>query len=179
MAIYEKSVWKTGDLITAEKINEIEKQLEINTPGATNVAKDYEAGNHNVGDYCLYKGTLYRCIKAGAGAPPTGWIATTVADEIGTGVTNSIAQDFSTSKTYAVGDYVVFEQNLYRCIAAVETAGAWNASKWTAAILADDVDALNADFTTLVNRLKSGKIEDAELHLGFYLDEDGDLCQVE
>lgn len=31
----------------------------------------------------------------------------------------------------------------------------------------------------LVTRLKSGAEEDAELHLGFYLDENGDLCQVE
>lgn len=31
----------------------------------------------------------------------------------------------------------------------------------------------------LVTRLKSGKAEDAELHLGFYLDENGDLCQKE
>ncbi len=31
----------------------------------------------------------------------------------------------------------------------------------------------------LLARLKSGKIEDAELHLGFYLDADGDLCQKE
>ena len=31
----------------------------------------------------------------------------------------------------------------------------------------------------LVTRLKSGAEEDAELHLGFYLDENGDLCQAE
>ncbi len=37
---------------------------------------------------------------------------------------------------------------------------------------------LNA-ISQLVTRLKSGAEEDAELHLGFYLDENGDLCQVE
>ena len=31
----------------------------------------------------------------------------------------------------------------------------------------------------LKSALKSGKEEDAIYHLGFYLDEDGDLCQVE
>ena len=39
-------------------------------------------------------------------------------------------------------------------------------------------DAKNA-ISQLVTRLKSGAEEDAELHLGFYLDENGDLCQVE
>ena len=31
----------------------------------------------------------------------------------------------------------------------------------------------------LTARLKSGAIADAELHLGFYLDSNGDLCQKE
>ena len=31
----------------------------------------------------------------------------------------------------------------------------------------------------LEERLTSGALEDAELHLGFYLDEDGDLCQID
>ena len=39
-------------------------------------------------------------------------------------------------------------------------------------------DAKNA-ISQLVTRLKSGAEEDAVLHLGFYLDENGDLCQVE
>lgn len=39
-------------------------------------------------------------------------------------------------------------------------------------------DQKNA-ISQLVTRLKSGAEEDAELHLGFYLDENGDLCQVE
>lgn len=32
---------------------------------------------------------------------------------------------------------------------------------------------------TLDTGLKSGAQADANLHLGFYLDEDGDLCQVD
>lgn len=42
------------------------------------------------------------------------------------------------------------------------------------------VDNLVKDpVTDLESRLKSGSIGDAELHLGFYLDSDGDLCQKE
>ena len=40
------------------------------------------------------------------------------------------AETFSTTKTYAVGDYVVHNLKLYRCKSAVTTAGAWNSSKW-------------------------------------------------
>lgn len=38
---------------------------------------------------------------------------------------------FSTSNTYAVGDYVQYNNTIYRCTTAVTTAGAWNASNWT------------------------------------------------
>ena len=42
-----------------------------------------------------------------------------------------------------------------------------------------EIEALGDQIDTLTTRLKSGKLADAELHLGFYLDEDGDLCQKE
>lgn len=41
----------------------------------------------------------------------------------------------------------------------------------------EETNRLKADLTDVEKRLKSGKIEDAELHLGFYLDDNGDLCQ--
>lgn len=42
--------------------------------------------------------------------------------------------DFDTTKTYKVGDYVYHTESdtkkCYKCILAVETAGAWNTSNW-------------------------------------------------
>ena len=38
---------------------------------------------------------------------------------------------------------------------------------------------LSRHLSDLETRLKSGDEEDADLHLGFYLDENGDLCQVD
>lgn len=38
---------------------------------------------------------------------------------------------------------------------------------------------INAEQADLKSALKSGDEEDAIYHLGFYLDENGDLCQVE
>ena len=49
------------------------------------------------------------------------------------------------------------------------------ASGSVGAELSDQKNAISQ----LETRLKSGAEEDAELHLGFYLDENGDLCQVE
>jgi hypothetical protein len=41
-----------------------------------------------------------------------------------------IADDFSASKTYAIGDYAVYNKKLYRCITKITTAGAWDSAKW-------------------------------------------------
>lgn len=45
--------------------------------------------------------------------------------------------------------------------------------------LSDGVADLSRHLSDLETRLKSGDEEDADLHLGFYLDENGDLCQVD
>ena len=42
-----------------------------------------------------------------------------------------------------------------------------------------ELSELTRQLSDLETRLKSGDEEDADLHLGFYLDENGDLCQVD
>ena len=51
----------------------------------------------------------------------------------------SIAPAFSTSSTYAVGDYCTHEGLLYKCTTAVSTAGAWNAANWTAVAVTNEI----------------------------------------
>lgn len=46
-------------------------------------------------------------------------------------------------------------------------------------VITEELTDLSNAISQLETRLKSGAEEDAELHLGFYLDENGDLCQVE
>ena len=58
-----------------------------------------------------------------------------------------------------------------------ETAAKESAGTVTAA--AEKITANEKAINALITRLKSGAIADAELHLGFYLDENGDLCQKE
>lgn len=57
-----------------------------------------------------------------------------------------------------------------------------SAAEKSAQQIADSAEKIQENATglsDLITRLKSGKAEDAELHLGFYLDENGDLCQKE
>lgn len=52
---------------------------------------------------------------------------------------DSLAPAYSSSETYEVGEYVVYNHVLYRCITQISTAEAWNSAHWTQAVLTEDV----------------------------------------
>lgn len=52
--------------------------------------------------------------------------------------------DFSSSSTYQVGDYVMYQGKLYRCTTEITTSGGWDSTKWSLAILSDDVANLKS-----------------------------------
>ena len=51
--------------------------------------------------------------------------------DVTTGLEDVIAPAFSTSSTYALGDYVMYDSKLYECTTAVTVAGPWVAADWT------------------------------------------------
>jgi predicted esterase len=53
----------------------------------------------------------------------------------------AIAATYSSSATYAVGDYCIHDGGLYRCTTAITTAEAWTSGHWTAAKLGTDLSA--------------------------------------
>lgn len=53
---------------------------------------------------------------------------------------NGTAPVFSTTKTYAVGEHVLYNGEVYRCKTAVTSAGAWVASNWVKAYLSSDME---------------------------------------
>lgn len=55
---------------------------------------------------------------------------------------NTVANEYSTSKTYNTGDYVYYNGQLYKCINAMTVAGAWNASYWNKVVLMDEISEL-------------------------------------
>lgn len=71
--------------------------------------------------------------------------------EAGAGAAGVTASAYSSSSTYAVGDYVIHNSNLYRCTTAITTAEAFNSAHWTQVVLADDVSDLKSDITSINN----------------------------
>lgn len=52
----------------------------------------------------------------------------------------STAEEFSTAKAYAVGDYCFYGGTLYKCIED-KAAGAWAAAKFEEAVVGDEINA--------------------------------------
>ena len=72
--------------------------------------------------------------------------AASAADAKGAGAVASLADTFQTTETYAVGDYVIYNNLLYVCSVAVETPGAWTGStNWSRATIEGMVDGLTAE----------------------------------
>ena len=60
------------------------------------------------------------------------------------GLLATLAADYSTSKTYKVGDYAWYGGVLKRCIVAITTAESYTAAHWTNAVIGDDLSALKS-----------------------------------
>lgn len=69
-------------------------------------------------------------------------------------VSAMLASEYSSSKTYAVGDYCFHAGTLYECTTAITTAENWTSGHWTAAKLADDTSALKTVFNPVLEEEK-------------------------
>lgn len=50
------------------------------------------------------------------------------------------ADEYDATAAYAVGDYCLYEGDLYKCNTAIATGGeAWNSTHWTATQIMDEV----------------------------------------
>lgn len=88
------------------------------------------------------------------------------ADGKASGSIASIANAFDASATYPVGDYVIYNNLLYKCITAVSIPGAWDSAKWARttieAIIAEKQNSNDNGLTTIsknivgaINELKT------------------------
>ena len=57
---------------------------------------------------------------------------------------NLLAANYDATKTYAVGEYVIYSGGLYRCISAITTAEAWTAAHWVSVTVGKDTSALKS-----------------------------------
>ena len=140
------------------------KQLALNIGYGYNNAVPYF-----VGDYCVYQNKLYKCIQnilTPEDFDETKWQQCTLGGElqnikgntddnvtdilvklkIGEKVykicdfaNENLANEYSALSTYSVGDYVIYEDDLYKCISNVSTAEPFDSNKWTECLITDEM----------------------------------------
>ena len=62
---------------------------------------------------------------------------------------NMTADAFSEYSTYAVGDYCIHDDKLYKCVTAITTAGAWDATKWEQTQIGAEFTEINTNLSGL------------------------------
>ena len=95
--------------------------------------------------------------------------------DISSNVANNIANNYSSSASYAIGQYCLYNNNLYRCTTTISTPEAWNASHWVQVTvgegLYDKVDKINGkelstnDFTNAYKTKLDGIEDGAEVNV--------------
>ena len=130
------------------------------------ITGDFSASvDYRIGDLVFYATTtngittrtLYRCTTDHNAAAwnAAHFTATTLEVELqkireSEADTDMIGDLFGAKSTYAVGDYCIYNDNLYRCIRAVDNSStstpAFDPNDWTQVKLANDVSDLNSAF---------------------------------
>ena len=85
----------------------------------------------------------------------------------------SIEPTSTASKNYAIGDVLLYNNKLYVTTSVITTGATLTPGT---NIIETTVIARLLDLET---RLKSGTLDNADLHLGLYVDSDGDISQVD
>lgn len=82
----------------------------------------------------------------------------------------TLAPAYSTSATYAVGQYVTYNGGLYRCTTAITSAESWTAAHWVAAKVGNDLSDLKSALTYDEYLINAGQyiIQPSDLENGYW-----------
>lgn len=70
----------------------------------------------------------------------------------------SVAPTYSNSALYAVGSYVWYDGNLYRCTTAITTAESWTAAHWVKANINNSVSDMSVALGDVCNKISSASV---------------------
>lgn len=82
----------------------------------------------------------------------------TAASTSASAAASHTADVYDATATYAVGDYCVYNSQLYKCVTAITTAEEWTAAHWTAVNVMDEVSELNTHLSKLGLSAVDGKL---------------------
>lgn len=126
----------TNDYTTTEK----DKLAGIAAGAEVNVQSDWNQSTSTADDYIKNKPTIPTKI-------------TDLTDDSDFVSEYIIADEYSSSSTYAVGDYCLYDGDLHRCTTAISTAESWTAAHWTMVTVGEELTDLKGDIPQNVSDL--------------------------
>lgn len=97
----------------------------------------------DISDIIAEYATMQQAVEDCEDAAEAANTAATAADTAAANVAGAIADAYSATSTYVVGDYCTKDGKLYRCVTAISTAEAWTAAHWTEVQTMDEVETID------------------------------------
>lgn len=139
---------------------------------------------YDVGTYCFYNGSLYRCKTEIATPEPwtsSHWKKVVLGPDVGEvadSIRGDIAPTYSTSEVYAVGDYRYYKGVLYRCIKKITTPKSWSSTDWEEAVLGPEVNAKVDELKRALDLLPWKELYDKTKTTNGYINTQGEIVTV-
>ena len=116
------------------------------------LAAPYDATKtYALGAYCTNGNQTYRsntAITTAEAWTAAHWDAVPLGNDL-SDLKSALTAEYSSSNTYAIGDYCFHNGQLYRCRTAITTAEAWNSEHWQVAEFGSDVSGLKSALSIL------------------------------
>lgn len=117
-----KRVTGGAEITIQNHIDEEPQVINLYDAGSSSIAPEYdETQAYKKFNYCIYNNTMYVCLEDTTGPfDETKWKETKVSYELDNVSLKIVAEDWDGSKTYSIGDYVMYDKILYKCISNEE-----------------------------------------------------------
>ena len=117
-----KRITGGAEIIIQNHIDEEPQIINLYDAGSSSIAPEYdETQEYKKFNYCIYNNTMYVCLGDTTGPfDETKWKETKVSYELDNVSLKIVAEDWDDSKTYSIGDYVMYDKILYKCISNEE-----------------------------------------------------------
>ena len=140
-----KRVTGGAEITIQNHIDEEPQVINLYDAGSASIAPEYdETQEYKKFNYCIYNNTMYVCLEDTTGPfDETKWKETKVSYELDNVSLKIVAEDWDGNKTYSIGDYVMYDKILYKCISNEEGSEIAypniTTSKWETIFIMDEI----------------------------------------
>lgn len=91
------------------------------------------------------------------------WVSGVSNEEVEVVTADDVANEYSSTKTYAIGEYCYHENTLYKCVTAITSTESWNAAHWVETKIGDELEEKTEDIANLKSAIISILASKAEI----------------